>query len=206
VNNAARQQTKAGAASLQWLARIIAGDTAGGADVERLLAEAAGSPVGSRGVSFFPYLMGQGTPRDNPQARGAFSGLTLSTERADLTRAVLEGVAFALRGALEELEQHLPGINRLAVTGGGARSALWRQITSEVLARPLGHLQADSCLGAAMLAAVAVGAHPDAGAAARAMARSSDASLPDPSAVDRYASLYMRFCQQSEVHAAFFQA
>jgi xylulokinase len=149
--------------------------------------------------------MGQGTPRDNPQARGAFSGLTLSTERADLTRAVLEGVAFALRGALEELEQHLPGIDRLAVTGGGARSGLWREITSEILARPLTHLQADSCLGAAMLAAVAVGAYPDAGAAARAMARTSDATVPDPDAVDRYASLYTRFWQQSQLHAAFFQ-
>ncbi len=196
-------QTKAGAASLQWLARILAGGLAGGEDLECLLAEAADSPRGSRGVRFFPYLMGQGTPRDNPLAKGAFSGLTLSTGRADLTRAVLEGVAFALREALEELEQHVPGIDRLNLSGGGARSALWRQITSDVLARPLGHLQADSCLGAAMLAAVALGVFPDAGAAARAMARTSAAALPDPDAVARYAALYAQFFQQHDSHAAF---
>jgi xylulokinase len=189
-------QTKAGAASLQWLARIIAGGPAGGEDLKRLLAEAAGSPHGSHGVRFFPYLMGQGTPRDNPEAKAGFSGLTMRSERADLTRAVLEGVAFALREALEELN----------LTGGGARSPLWRQITSDVLGRPLGHLQADSCLGAAMLAAVAVGAHPDTGAAARAMARTSDATLPDPDAVERYAALYAQFKQQCESHASFFQA
>jgi len=198
-------QTKAGAASLEWLARIMAAGFVGGEDLERLLAEAAGSPLGSRGVRFFPYLMGQGTPRDNPLARGAFSGLTLSTGRADLTRAVLEGVAFALREALEELEQHVPGIDRLNLSGGGARSALWRQITSDVLARPLGHLQADSFLGAAMLAAVAVGAHSDTGAAARAMARTSDARLPDPDAVESYAALYSQFIQQREAHAGFFR-
>jgi xylulokinase len=198
-------QTKAGAANLQWLARIVGGDLAAGEDLERLLVEAAGSPLGSRGVGFFPYLMGQGTPRDNPLAKGAFSGLTLSITRADLTRAVLEGVAFALRKALEELEPHVPRIDRLNLTGGGARSALWRQITSEVLAKPLGHVPADSCLGAAMLAAVAVGAHPDAGAAARAMNRTSDATLPDPNALERYAVLYAQFSQQCESHAESFQ-
>jgi xylulokinase len=199
-------QTKAGAASLQWLARTMGAELTGGEDLECLLGEAAGSPLGSRGVGFFPYLMGQGTPRDNPLAKGAFSGLTLSTTRGDLTRAVLEGVAFALREALEELDPHVPGLDRLNLTGGGARSALWRQITSAVLARPLGHVPADSCLGAAMLAAVAVGAHPDASAAARAMARASDKTLPDPVAAERYAALYAQFLQQGMSHAAFYQS
>ena len=115
-------QTKTGAASLQWLLGILTDGAAAGPDFDRLLLACAESPAGSHGVRFFPYLMGQGTPRDNPAAREAFSGLTMQTDRADLTRAVLEGVAFTLRDVVEELVRIGLCPRELNITGGGAQS------------------------------------------------------------------------------------
>ena len=198
-------QTKSGAASLQWLRSILHGGAVGEAEMGQLLEECAGTPPGSHGVLFLPYLMGQGTPADDPEARGAFTGLTLSTDRSDLTRAVLEGVAFSLRDVLQELERHISKIDRLSITGGGARSRLWRQIVADVLDRTLGYSQADSCLGAAMLAAAAVGEYADAGQAARGMLRTPEETRPQPDTALTYRQVYAEYCQRRDAHLAFHQ-
>lgn len=197
-------QTKSGAASLQWLYKVLYTGAAGGDEIDMVLADCATSPPGSRGVMFFPYLMGQGTPRDNPAARGAFTGLMMSTDRADLARSVLEGVAFSLREVLEELDRHIPSVGRLNITGGGAQSKLWRQIVADVLNRPLGYSHTDSCLGAAMLAAVGAGEYLDAGAACGGMMRAPEETTPQSDAVDAYQHLYAEFCQHRDAHLAFY--
>jgi len=197
-------QTKAGAASLQWLVGILQDGPAAGPGFDRLLFACAESPAGSHGVKFFPYLMGQGTPRDNPSATGAFTGLTMQTDRADLSRAVLEGVAFTLRDVVEELIRIGLRPRELNITGGGARSPLWRQIVADVCDRPLRYSDADSCLGAAMLAGVGAGAFPDVGSACSSMKHRPEELHPRPEAVAVYAQLYQEYCRLRDDHAAFF--
>ena len=197
-------QTKAGAASLQWLVGILTEGAAAGADFDRLLHACDESPAGSRGVRFFPYLMGRGTPGDNPSARGAFTGLTMQTDRADLTRAVLEGVAFTLRDVVEELVQIGLRPRELFLTGGGAKSALWRQVVADVFNRPLLTSEADSCLGAAMLAGVGAGAFASIGSACSSMKHKPEVLHPRPEAAAVYEQLYREYARLSDDHAALF--
>ena len=124
--------TLAAAGSMQWLRDTLFADRSF-ADVVAL---AQHSPVGSRGVVFLPYLAGERTPHMDPDLRGAWRGLSLATERSDLVRAVLEGVAFSLRDALEVMRP-LSRLERAIGTGGGARSDSWLQIVADVLGIPL---------------------------------------------------------------------
>lgn len=191
-------QNKAGAASLQWLAGVLGEKPADATGIDSLLQASAGRPPGSRGVVFLPFLSGQGTPRDNPSATGGFVGLTLATERADLITAVLEGVAYSLRDVLEALAGLMPVGHELGITGGGARSPQWRQMVADVLNRPLLHSEGDSCLGAAMLAAVGVGMYAAPAEACRAMQRESTPVLPRPRAVEDYELLYTEYGRQRD--------
>lgn len=188
-------QNKAGASCLQWLLGILRDGAAGDADYERLLTACAGSPPGSRGVRFLPFLMGRGTPHDDPTATASFVGLTPRAGRGDLGRAVLEGVAFTIRDILEELVRIGAEVRQLRITGGGARSELWRQIISDVLGMSLGYSGADSCLGAAMLAGVAAGVFDTVEAACRSMSRAVAWSEPQRSTVRAYEKLYREFCE-----------
>ena len=162
-------QTKTGAASLQWLVGIFTNKKPTTADYDQILLECAGKPPGSHGVMFFPYLMGRGTPHDDPALTGAFMGLRMQTERADLVHAVLEGVAFTLREVTEALEHIQQKIEGLSITGGGAQSELWVQIVADVLNQPLQHGKGDLSLGAAILAAHGAGLFPTLQAALGAM-------------------------------------
>lgn len=141
------------AASLAWLARLL------GADETSLLREAEGASAQERLV-FLPYLSGERTPHNDAAAAGVFFGLSGETGRASLTRAVLEGVAFALADGLEALEARGGPIPELTAIGGGARSPFWLRLLSSALERPL-HTVAGSevgpALGAARLARVAAG-------------------------------------------------
>jgi len=120
------------AVCLTWIARAT-----GAADEGALLAEieARGRPCDR--LLFLPYLSGERTPHNDPEATGAFVGLDLESDRADLGRAVLEGVAFAFADAEQVLRDAGARIDRVAVIGGAARSALWRRILASVLRRPL---------------------------------------------------------------------
>ena len=147
------------AGSLQWFR-----DTLGSRDgYEALLGEAERWPPTVEGMSFLPYLAGERTPHADPHARGAFTGLSLRHDRGALVRAVLEGVAYGLRDAVEILRQLgvEPTVGR--VSGGGARSALWVRILASVLRFPLERTKVDagSAFGAALLAGVAAGVFAD---------------------------------------------
>jgi xylulokinase len=132
---------------------------AGGESFSRLDGEAAAAGPGAGGVIALPYMLGEKTPINDPDARGAFIGMTLATERGHLFRAVLEGIAFGFRHHLDVFTElgHAP--SRARVTNGGARSALWKQVTADVLGLPLETLSSHpgSALGAAFTAGMGVG-------------------------------------------------
>jgi xylulokinase len=142
------------AASLDWAARAT------GADVPMLLAELEAAPVRDDRLVFLPYLSGERTPHDDPHASGVLFGITADTGRADITRAVLEGVAFALADGLAALEAMGGPIRELSVIGGGAQSVAWGSILAAALDRPLVfHMggEVGPALGAARLAQLAAG-------------------------------------------------
>lgn len=178
-------QLKVAASALEWFAR-----SHGGTPLETLLAEAEQSPLGSQGVCFVPYLMGRGSPDPNPAATGAFLGLTLNTQRGDLARAVLEGVAYEFRTLLDDLVALGQPCHGLRMSGGGTRSVLWRQILAAVLARPITHYVADSTLGAAMIAAVGRGYYAGLTEAVAAMVHPGETTPAPSDQVERHATLY----------------
>lgn len=124
--------TLAAAGSLQWYRDTLAP----GQPFETLMQEAASSAPGAGGVIFHPYLAGERTPHMNPDLRGSWTGLSLATQRGDVVRSVLEGVAYSLRDALEVMAP-LAGVEELLATGGGARSKLWLQIVADGLEVPI---------------------------------------------------------------------
>ncbi|WP_125079293.1 xylulokinase [Mycobacterium sp. P7213] len=126
VNN----QDTAGRA-LQWLRDTVFDDLT----YDDLTAMAAGAPAGSNGVIFTPWLKGEHSPVDDRRARGGFHNLSLSTTRADLVRAVLEGVAYNSRWLLEFVDRFTPSAGPIRIVGGGARSDLWCQIIADVTGR-----------------------------------------------------------------------
>ena len=181
------------AGSATWLRRVLGGE------FTRLDAEAALWEPGAGGLFFAPYLAGERTPHADPNARGAFTGLSVRHDRGALWRAMLEGVAFGLRDSLELLRALgvRPEVGR--VSGGGARSALWLRIVASVLGLPLELTasQEGSAFGAAMLAGVRAGTFADAHAAAARCVRVRDRVDPDPAwaavyetSYDRYRTLY----------------
>lgn len=155
------------AGSLQWYRDTLAAHE----DFDALVNEASSVPPGSDGLQFLPYLTGERTPHPDPLARGAFIGLTTRHTRSHLTRAVLEGVSFGLRDSFELIKQSAAGreIKQVRVSGGGAKSPLWRQILADVLFAPLVSVEAleGAAFGAALLAGVGAGLWPDVQAAAR---------------------------------------
>jgi xylulokinase len=142
------------AASLAWWASVT------GRDERELLAEIDAQASDANPAWFAPYLSGERTPHNDTQVRGGFLGLAADTSRAQMTRAVLEGVAYALADAQQSLAGAGTVLNEAALIGGGARSPLWSQILADVLGMPL-HQVAESeigcALGAARLARMAAG-------------------------------------------------
>lgn len=144
------------AGSMQWYRDTLAP----GVDFTDLTAEPAAQdiPAGSDGLQFLPYLTGERTPHPDPLARGAFIGLTVRHTRAHMTRAVMEGVAFGLRDSFELIQASEAGreITQIRVSGGGAKSPLWRQILADVLNMSLVSVEAPegAAYGAALLAGV----------------------------------------------------
>ena len=143
------------AGSLAWLRDTVAP----GAEYGTLVEEAAEWKPGVEGLTFLPYLAGERTPHADPEARGAFAGLSLRHDRGGLVRAVLEGVAFGLRDSLDLIAELGPLPDRGRVSGGGARSEEWLRIVASVLELPLERTAADegAAFGAALLGGVAGG-------------------------------------------------
>jgi xylulokinase len=185
--------------ALRWYRDVIgAPGVAGGGDdaYEALMAAAAEVAPGAEGLTFLPYLAGERTPHMDPDARGAWIGLSLAHERRHLVRAVLEGVGFALEDALVLMDRLGVRPEQLYAVGGGARSAVWRRILAAILGLPLQRLAVEEgpALGAALLAAVGAGVHADVAAAVDAAVRPAGApEPPDPDWVARYRPLHQRY-------------
>lgn len=146
------------AGSLQWYRDTLAPNVS----FDDLLAESAMIAEGSEGLFFLPYLTGERTPHPDPNARGAFIGLTTRHTRAHMTRAVLEGVAYGLKDSFTLIaETSLPAHYEIRISGGGAKSPIWQQIIADVLGATLVNINTTECgaFGAALLASVGVGAY-----------------------------------------------
>jgi xylulokinase len=143
------------ASALDWVARLT-GET----DLPRLVAVAKARGLRSRSPFFLPYLSGERTPHNDPNARGVFFGMNADTTAADLTAAVLEGVALAFTDGLDVLVEKGGTVGEISVTGGGARLPFWGEVLAAALNRPLTYRQGGevgAALGAARLARLALG-------------------------------------------------
>jgi xylulokinase len=180
------------AGSLRWYRDTLAP----GVDFEVLLAPAAEVPAGSEGLLFLPYLTGERTPYPDPLARGAFVGLTVRQTQAYLTRAVLEGVAFGLRDSFELIKNAgLPEIEQVRVSGGGAKSPLWRQILADVFNAELVTVNTTegAAYGAALLAGVGAGIWQSVDAACDACIKVTGSTLPQIELVPVYEEIYRNY-------------
>jgi xylulokinase len=179
------------AGSLDWFRRALAPE----AGYDRLDAEAESWEPGAEGLLFAPYLAGERTPHADPDARGAFVGLSLRHNRGALVRAVLEGVAYGLRDSLELLRGLGCTVEAGRVSGGGARSPLWVKIVASVLGIPLQRTAAEegAAFGAALLAGVASGVFRDVREAVDACVHVRGEVEPDPEWERVYADGYERF-------------
>ncbi len=179
------------AGSLRWLRDAVAP----GGDFAGLVAEAERWEPGAEGLTFLPYLAGERTPHADPDARGAFAGLSLRHDRGALVRAVLEGVAFGLRDGLD-LVAGLAGRPALGrVSGGGARSRLWLEILASVLELPLQRVAVDegASFGAALLGGVAAGVFADVHEAVAACVRPGEIVEPVAGWIEPYRAARERF-------------
>jgi xylulokinase len=179
------------AGSLAWLRDAAAPDT----NYDALLAMAEAWPAGTENLIFLPYLAGERTPYADPDARGAFVGLSLRHDRGALARAVLEGVAFALRDSLD-LTKQLGGVpERGRISGGGARSDLWTAIIASTLELPLERVAVDegAAFGAAILGGVAANVWPDVHIAVQQTVKPRGLIEPVPEWVEIYHEQRERF-------------
>lgn len=177
------------AGSLQWYRDTLAPDTS----FDDLLKEAESIPAGSEGLLFLPYLSGERTPHPDPRARGAFIGLTLRHGRGHMTRAVLEGVSFGLKDSFALIQNAgLGEIRQVRASGGGTKSALWRQILASVLGAELATVNTTegAAFGAALLAGVGAGMWGNVLEACAAAVRVTESIPSNPSLVEAYQPAY----------------
>ncbi len=151
--------------------------------------------LGENHVFFLPYLMGERSPINDTFARGTFTGMTMDSTRTDLTQAILEGVAFALRDSYEVAKSLGLDIKRSNIVGGGAKSPLWRKIVANVFGIPLDILKTEEgpSLGGAMLAAVACGKFASVEDACKTVVNVVDTEEPDPELTAKYEKRYQEF-------------
>jgi len=152
--------------------------------------------LGENRVFYLPYLMGERSPHNDPDARAVFFGMSMDTTRADMTQAVLEGVAFGLRDSLEVARSLGVKIERTRICGGGAKSPLWKKIIANVLNLKVDVLENEEgpALGGAMLAAVGCGAYPDVETIGKRLVHVVDTVEPECELVEKYEEKYQKFC------------
>ncbi|NLL79718.1 MAG: xylulokinase [Clostridiales bacterium] len=151
--------------------------------------------LGENHVYFLPYLMGERSPHNNPNARGTFIGMTMDTTRADMTQAVLEGVAFALRDSFEVAKSLGIKIERTKICGGGAKSPLWKKMIANILNIKVDVIESEEgpALGGAMLAAVACGEFASVEEAAEKLVKVVDTVEPEADLAAKYEARYQQF-------------
>ena len=153
--------------------------------------------LGENHVYFLPYLMGERSPHNDPNARGTFIGMTMDTTRADMTQAVLEGVAFALRDSLEVAKSLGIHLERTKICGGGAKSPLWKKMIANILNLKVDVIESEEgpAMGGAMLAAVACGEYASVEEIAEKFVKVTGTVEPDPELVAKYEDRYQKFRQ-----------
>ena len=151
--------------------------------------------LGENHVFYLPYLMGERSPHNNPDARAMFIGMSMDTTREDMTQAVLEGVAFGLRDSLEVARSLGIKIERSKICGGGAKSPLWRTIIAAVMNVKLDIIESEEGpgYGGAILAAVGCGEFADVETACQKLVKVVDTIEPDPELVEKYEARYQEF-------------
>ncbi|NQT81680.1 xylulokinase [bacterium] len=174
--------------SLRWFREQISP----GMEYKAIDEAAASVPPGSEGLVFLPYLLGERTPHLDPSARGCFVGLTIHHSFGHLARAVMEGVAFAMRDCLDLFRELGVNPGKIVLSGGGATSALWRQIQADVYNREV--LTVNTCeeaaTGSAILAGVGVGIYPSVQQACAELVKPESSTSPHPENANRYAELH----------------
>ncbi len=187
--------------SLRWFrdalcdAERSVGAVTGHDPYEYITQAAAAISPGAEGLLFLPYLTGERTPHRDPYAKGAFIGLSLRHTRAHMARAVLEGVAFGMADGLAVIREIGVPVEQVRASGGGARSALWRQIQADVYGLPMSTINVDEgpAYGAALLAAVGAGLYASVPEACDATIRVVDQCDPDPADSGAYAEWFEEY-------------
>jgi xylulokinase len=179
--------------SVEWVTDLLA--PGGGADAEELLAAAFEVSAGAEGLVFLPYLAGERAPIEDRRARGVLAGLSLEHGRGHVTRAVLEAGGYALRHVAEPIRDAGIGLRRLVVSGTAERIHGAARIRADILGVPVDvpAIADTAAAGAAILAAVGSGVHPDARSAIRSMVRIDRRIEPDPASRTTYDELYQVF-------------
>ncbi len=173
----------------KWWVEDILGETDYAAeqkDIDRL---------GTNDVYFLPYLMGERSPINDTNARGAFVGMRLDTKRSEMTQAILEGVTFALRDSLEVARASGLDIKKTRICGGGAKSPLWRKMIANIMNVTVETIESEEgpALGGAMLAAVGCGEYASVSEAAARIVKVSGSESPDPELTALYEERYRKF-------------
>ncbi len=181
--------TQGAGLSLQWFRNRFAP----GVEYDALTSEAAESPAGADGLFWLPYLMGERTPHLDASCRAAFVGLTARHRRADLVRAVLEGVSYSLKDCLRIIEEMGVPVESVRLSGGGARSAFWRRMFADVFNRGVATLESQegSAHGAALLALA--GEYGSVNEVCRVAVREVTSLKPEPQAAAFYEKAYATF-------------
>lgn len=151
--------------------------------------------LGENQVFYLPYLMGERSPHNNPDARAMFIGMSMDTRREDMTLAVLEGVTFGLRDSLEVAKSLGIKLERTKVCGGGAKSTLWKKLLANIMNLKVEVIESEEgpALGGAMLAAVGCGEYPDVETIAKKVVKVVETVEPDPELVAKYEKRYQEF-------------
>lgn len=178
--------------ALDWLRDAVLG---GGLETNALIDEAAGIRAGADGLLFLPYLAGERSPLWDPGATGAFVGLSLQHGRAHLTRAVLEAAALSIRHVAEPILAAGVAVSAMRACGGPAHSRTWNAIKADVTGFPVEvpRVMETALVGAAIVAAVGVGVHPDVPSAIEAMTAIGERVEPDPATHARYDEVYAAY-------------
>lgn len=183
--------TQGAGLSLQWFRNQLAPGTS----YDGLTAEAATAPAGCQGLFWLPYLMGERTPHLDAAARGGWIGLTAGHTRADLVRAVIEGVSYSQRDCLDIIEELGIAVSSVRASGGGANSPFWRQVLADVMAKRVVALetQEGSAYGAALLALAGTGEYGSVPEACRAVIRETGSVEPRPAESAYYARAHQLY-------------
>jgi xylulokinase len=179
-------------AALDWFAGAVLHGTS---SIDELLAEARTVPPGAEGLVFLPYLAGERSPLWDPSARGVFAGLSLAHRRAHLVRAILEAAALAIRHVAEPMLDAGIAVRAMRACGGPAADDGWNQIKADItgFSVDVPRVRETAAVGAAIVAAVGVGAHADLSAAIEAMAAIDRRFEPNPDHRQRYGDLYAAY-------------